>query len=387
MTTLTGPSAFVPIRNIWLLQIYASKLYQDGLIQNSEVEDPGVDLPELASTLLCDAVQHCLRKGPARDFVVISRDVTRVRGRIDVLSTTRRSLFQKGRVACTFDELSIDNPENQLLRHALDHAARLVESTRRRSPVAQRCRHLARTLIDMGVHPRTIPPVLPRQVGRRALAHQSAAVAAALLVLEMTVPDDSAHGVHLLQSPVYSEEALRKLFEKALVGLYLHHLEPAGWRIKGAEKLTWHATGETGLLPTMQTDISMYTPEGDKIIADAKFTGMTDTYRNKEILKPQHLYQLHSYISQDGASSGAAPVAGLLIYASMGVDLFASMNINGHAFRCATVDLTADGPTIRRQALKATGGLTSTVATMSENPGEIHGSTVASRSTQNGNCA
>ncbi|AJK69517.1 5-methylcytosine restriction system specificity protein McrC [Corynebacterium marinum] len=359
MTTVPGPSSFVPIRNIWLLQVYASKLYQDGLIRNTEIEDPGVDLPHLATALLCDAVQRSLRKGLARDFVDASDDISRVRGRIDLLSTKRRSLLQKGRVACTFNELSVDTPENRLLRHALDSATRLVErahhtaTTTEQSSLIQRCRHLSRTLVDIGVHPRDIPAVIPPAVGRRTLAHHAAALAAARLVLDMALPDDSAPGTHHLQRPVYSEESLRKLFEKALVGIFRHHLHPEGWTIKGAERLYWNATGQTELLPSMKTDISMYTPEGNKIIADAKFTGITSLHNKKEILKSENLYQLHAYLTQSPTVPGKPPTAGVLIYASMGADLHATMLIGGHPFRCATVDLTADGPTIRKQAIAA----------------------------------
>ena len=353
MKPVVGPSSFVPVRNIWLLQVYASKLYQDGLIQNSDVEDPGVDLPHLASALLCDAVQRCLRKGLSRDFMATSRDTSRVRGRIDLLSTERRSLLRKGRVACTYNELSADTPGNRMLRHALDVAAQLTGSTPGGASLSQRCRHLSRLLVDSGVDPRKPSAPAPPTPDRRVLPHHAAASAAAQLVLDLVVPDLSAHGTRLLQSPIYSEEALRKLFEQALVGIYRHHLKPSGWRIKGAEKLTWNAEGETGVLPSMQTDISMFTPEGDKIIADAKFTGMTVTHRNKEILKPHHLYQLHAYITQSPTPEDALPTGGVLIYASVGADLRSTMRIGDNPFRCCTVDLTSDGPTIRNQALAA----------------------------------
>lgn len=97
---VSGPSAFVPIRNIWLLQIYASRLYQQGLITDSALEDPGVSPQVLAARILCDAVQDRLRSGLNRGFTRSSGTLSRVRGRIDILNSERHSLFEKGRVAC-----------------------------------------------------------------------------------------------------------------------------------------------------------------------------------------------------------------------------------------------------------------------------------------------
>ena len=60
-STVSSPQPediYVPIRSVWMLQLYASQSFIDGHISNASVEDAGVELPELIGTMLCDAVER-----------------------------------------------------------------------------------------------------------------------------------------------------------------------------------------------------------------------------------------------------------------------------------------------------------------------------------------
>ena len=54
--------------------------------------------------------------------------LTRVRGRIDILTTEARLLLSRGEVFCRFHDLTMDTPRNRLVRAALDLMARLVKA-------------------------------------------------------------------------------------------------------------------------------------------------------------------------------------------------------------------------------------------------------------------
>lgn len=357
---VSGPSAFVPIRNIWLLQIYASRLYQQGLITDSALEDPGVSPQVLAARILCDAVQDRLRSGLNRGFTRSSGTLSRVRGRIDILNSERHSLFEKGRVACEFNEVTVDTPANQYLRHALDTASILL---RRLSPslvdpkdsptdLAHRCSSLSRMMVQMGVSPRVIPTAPPR-VSNRLTARDSLALDAAHLIVHLQLPVDQS-GTRKFRQPFHTEEQLRILFEAALVGLYRFHLTPLGWQVRGGEVLQWQVEGDIDELPQMKTDITLLTPTGRKIVVDAKFTGITKRHFNKERLKSSYLYQLYAYLmSQNGRGEDWDDAAGVMIHASLGEHREVSMTIQGHPMRFSTVDLTGNASTIRTEALSA----------------------------------
>ena len=54
-------TADIPLRNIWLLMLYASDLYYLPQIRKTGVEDNPEDLPDLIAELLCDSVERRLR--------------------------------------------------------------------------------------------------------------------------------------------------------------------------------------------------------------------------------------------------------------------------------------------------------------------------------------
>ena len=70
------------------------------------------------------------------------------------------------------------------------------------------------------------------------------------------------------------------------------------------------------------------------------------------------MYQLYAYLrsqERDGDPLSARS-AGVLLYPSLGADLSESAVIQGHRVTFATVDLAADGQTIRGQLLSILDG-------------------------------
>ena len=58
------------------------------------------------------------------------------RGRVDALRTERRHLLQRGKIACSFDELTTDTPRNRYVRAALGHLHRMVSDNELRRRAA-----------------------------------------------------------------------------------------------------------------------------------------------------------------------------------------------------------------------------------------------------------
>ena len=124
----------IPVRNIWWLMLYASDLGKDAQPSNLASEDLPEEIPDLVAEILVKAVEQ--RQRPTQHWLSEKEAVvSRVRGRIDHLKTSRRQLLARGQVACRFEELSIDTPRNRYVRAALDKVSRLV----RRSELANRC--------------------------------------------------------------------------------------------------------------------------------------------------------------------------------------------------------------------------------------------------------
>src|SRR5580704_11409066 len=132
----------IPVRNLWLLMLYASDLTRVRGTFDAIVDEDINDIPDLIARLLTNAVERRLRRNFTRGYCHREKVVTRVRGRINFLTTESRQLLSKGEVFCRYEELTVDTPRNRLVRAALDLMARLVQN----HDLIRRCRALTATL-------------------------------------------------------------------------------------------------------------------------------------------------------------------------------------------------------------------------------------------------
>ena len=105
----------IPVRNLWLLMLYASPLFRE--IESSKtvaVEANPDEIPDLAARLLCRRVECRIRRNLHYGYRTRKAEVNRVRGRINYLATERRGLLKRGKVACCFEELTTDNANKAL---------------------------------------------------------------------------------------------------------------------------------------------------------------------------------------------------------------------------------------------------------------------------------
>ena len=143
-TPTSGFVGRIPVRNIWLLLLYASRLYRElPASRRVELEDAPDDIPHLVAEILTNAVERRLRRNLSHGYQRQRADLSRVRGRIDLFRTERQQLLQRGRVACVFDELTVDTPRNRYVKAALTHIADVVSKLANDLDLERRCRDLA----------------------------------------------------------------------------------------------------------------------------------------------------------------------------------------------------------------------------------------------------
>lgn len=346
----------IPVRNIWLLLLYASDLFRLRGRDAVDLEDNPDDLPDLVAEILADAVEERQRRHLSLGYRVRKADLNRVRGRIDVLATERRRLLLRGLVACKFDELTIDTPRNRFVRAALEGISRLV----RQPALRRRCRKLAVDMKLMGVS--GTPPTRHQMSSDRFGRHDAGdryMVAAAKLAFELALPTEVS-GRHALALPDREERWARRLFERAVGGFYRVVLSFRGWRVSTGGALTWEVEeatpGVNRILPNMRTDIVLDERQsGRRIVIDTKFTSLLKSGWYRDVtLSSAYLYQIYAYLrSQVGRGDRSADHAeGLLLHPAVGESVDESAVIQGHRIRFATVDLAASTSAIREQLLR-----------------------------------
>jgi 5-methylcytosine-specific restriction enzyme subunit McrC len=278
-----------------------------------------------------------------------------VRGRIDLLTTERHRLLDRGKIACRFDELSIDTARNRFVRAALEEISGIV----RRDALAHRCRSLAASLIRMGVtgdRPSRGEVSIDR-FGRHD-ADDRAMVSAAHLAFNLALPTEAAGAKHL-SLPDREITWIRKLYEKGIAGFYDVALSDKGWCVEAGKTMGWliekKSPGIDKILPSMRTDIILdNSVAGHRIVIDTKFNSVvTRGWYRQETLRSGYVYQIYAYLrsQEDNCDPLAENATGLLLHPSVGDMVNEAVVIQNHEIRFATVDLGATTKEIREQLL------------------------------------
>lgn len=353
----------IPVRNIWLLMLYASDLFKIRRDRdNQSQEENPEDIPNFVAEILAKLVEERHRRHLSFGYRERHAVLNRVRGRIDTLETERKRLLSRGLVACRFEDMTVDTARNRFVRAALETISLLVV---RNDGLAHHCRNLANGMKMAGVAGN--PPTL-RQIGAERFARHDMMdrdmVAAAMLAFDLALPTESV-GTVSLPRPDRDKRWIRRLFERAVGGFYEVVLSPHGWRVRTGKRMKWQVDSKKRtprakeILPGMQTDIELdreYQESRRRIVIDTKFSPITtlNQYRSEKILN-KHLYQIYAYLrsQEDDEDPFSNHAEGLLLHPSVGVSVDESVVIQGHRIRFATVDLAADTRTIREDLLRA----------------------------------
>ena len=365
-TAPVGTIGRIPVRNIWLLMLYASDLYRElPKARRVAVEDVPDDLPNLVAEMLAHAVERRLRRNLSFGYRRRRADLNRVRGRIDLLRTERRQLLKRDRVACSFDELTVDTPRNRFVRAALDLLVGIVSDRN----LAHRCRAASMSMERAGV---TADLSLERRRPRMSISHlgrldadDRKMLAAARLAFDLALPTEDIGTSHLA-SPDRDERWARRLFERAVGGFYAVVLSHQGWQLYPGKWIKWPveqgSPGIDAVLPSMQTDIVLerrthddQPSVGNRIVIDTKFTSIVKSGQyDTQTLSSGYIYQMYAYLRSQERDDDPRSLdsTGVLLHPAIECGFDESAKIQGHEIRFATVNLAADTQTIRSQLLR-----------------------------------
>ena len=345
----------IPIRNLWLLMLYASDLCRYLGARKVAAEDNPEDIADLVAELLCHEVEKRLRRNLSYGYESKVAVMSRVRGRINMLVNESRRLLEKGKVCCRFDELTIDTPRNRYVSSALASLMKLdIKST-----LAHRCKGLIQSLERLGVS--KVKPTnysLRSEIfGRHDIGDQKM-VAAADLAFSLALPTEFA-GQYNLMSPDTQQEWLRKLFEKAMAGFYEVTLDKSQWQVSAGERLHWQVLDKSSIidaiLPQMQTDIIIRNEvSGQRLVIDTKFNSVTTKSLYREAsLRSNYIYQMYAYLrSQEKIDDhNSLTSTGMLLHPTVDEDLTEVVNVQGHPIWFCTVNLGESAINIRKRLL------------------------------------
>lgn len=334
----------IPIQNIYYLLCYA----WDKLAEKDVVAVEAIDtttLADLFARVLINGTNHLLKRGFDRGYVSQHEWTGRLRGRICFQEAISRNATVTGRLPCDFDELSYNVLHNRILKATMRRLIRTQGLAAECSEgLTQLCR-LFSDIQDIELSSRVFGQV---QLHRNNQFYDFLLKVCELIYRNLLVTEKP--GTSKFMDFVQDKRQMAILFENFVRTFYRVHTD---FRVKREDIYwRWIAADQVaaGLLPKMQTDISL-TSASRKIIIDCKFTPeATQQHYEAETLRSSHVFQINAYMDNlEGEWADTCEM--MLLYPTVDSPLLADYTHKGHRIHIRTINLNQPWQSIHQDLL------------------------------------
>jgi 5-methylcytosine-specific restriction enzyme subunit McrC len=319
----------IPIQNIYFLLCYAwDKLEEKNIVEVDAID--ATTLADLFARVLINGTNHLLKRGFDRGYVSQHEWTGRLRGRVCFQEAIRRNATATGRLPCDFDELSYNVLHNRILKATFQ---RLIQSNGLAAECSEKLTQLCRLfsgIEDIELSSRLFGQV---QLHRNNQFYDFLLKVCELIHRNLLV--DEQPGASKFMDFVRDKRQMAILFEHFVRTFYRVHT--SFWVKREDIYWLWSTTDQVaaGLLPKMQTDISL-TSATRKIIIDCKFTPeATQRHYEAEKLRSAHLYQINAYMDHQTFAGCEM----MLLYPTVDSPLSANFTHKGHKISIRTINL------------------------------------------------
>jgi len=331
----------IPIGNIFYMLAYTFRALTRKHFENLRGEDfKGME--DLLAEILAIGISAQVKQGLYREYRPRTEDLPGLRGKLSLTGTLANRFRQKPLLCCEFDELTEDNPYNQILKTTMEYLARhpLVAKSRQEK-LQKLLPHFKRVA--------TLPHLaLPwsRLVFQRNNRTYQFLLELCRFVWDELLLTETAETAKT--GPLQNDQKLCALYENFIRAYYNRHYPSLHASKKGIRWDLDPGSARPPALPAMETDITL-THGGRTLIIDAKFYGRAMQERwGKETFHSANLYQIYAYVkNEDRERTGA--VSGMLLYAKTreAAAPDSQISIAGNCFEIRTLDLSGDFQIIR----------------------------------------
>jgi 5-methylcytosine-specific restriction enzyme subunit McrC len=331
------------IKNIYYMLTYAYQV----LRQTNYKEIAGEDfenIHDLFAAILFKGVAQQLKQGLYREYVTKTESLPVMRGKLNLPGTINNELQRKQELSCEYDELSVNNLCNRILKTAM------VALVRQKTVSAENKAALRRVLPFFGL----IDIIEPCAVKwstiwfQRSNQNYRMLINICYFILDgMLLSTDNGK----YKMAEFSDEHMHRLYEHFILAYYKYHFKLIR---SSSAQIHWNLDdGKTEFLPIMQTDITLE-HRGRVLIIDAKYYGKTmQTHFDKHTIHSGNLYQIFTYVkNRDKGNTGE--VGGILLYAKTQESITPDSDfvMGGSKISVKTLDLNLPFMEISRQLNK-----------------------------------
>ena len=296
----------IPIKNIFYMLCYAWNVLA---VADDEMKISGDDYDDaynLLARVFSHGVSRLIRSGFYRAYVERKEELPAVRGKILLQDSVNAMSVQRTRLVCEYDEYSLDNSFNRILKYTIDALLRnqSIDAETRKTLKKQ-------SAFFDGVNGQA-PTKENRQ---RIIFSQSSASYRLLINIAVMLYDNTAvneENGEITFKDFFRQEQMQTVFEKFILNFYKLHLGKEKNYHVHAPKINWHiaenAAEVWGGLFTVddnpgdrRTDIVIENKSsGVQMIFDAKYYKQTfvNAYMNSDDrrISVGHLNQLRGYL-------------------------------------------------------------------------------------------
>jgi len=331
------------ILNIYHMLSYAYQSLQQDSFREIETETFD-NVLDLFAAIIAKGITKQLKQGLSREYITFQDNLCVLRGKINLRESMLMRMSEDRRLACSYDELSVNHHMNQILKTAAWYLICSGDVKRENRDALKRAYMLFLSEIDV---------LQIAEINWRKLHyHRNNAAYRMLMDVCYFVLHDllltTSDGSYKL-ARFFDDQRMSMLFERFILEYFKKHhdiYKPSSKQIR------WDTESDTGYLPNMQSDIMLSKGRGHKkLIIDAKFyrTILQSQYETEK-LRSDHLYQIFAYVkNEDKGQTGL--VDGVLLYAKTeeGAPPNKDYVIGGNRIAIRTLDLNIHFGSIRNQ--------------------------------------
>lgn len=324
------------IHNIYYMLAYAFRYFRFNMLDEIKGEKFD-DIQGLFAEILIRSVSNLIKQGLYRTYVSQEGALPVIRGKIELLKTYEVQKNRPLRAYCLYDELSFNNPYNQIIKTTLQNLVRCsnVDANRKDS-----IRQLLRYFVSI----ETIS-LASVQWNRFVFDNNNQSYQFLINFCrfiheeKLKTTEEGEYKIKTL-----SDDRMERLFEKFVLEYYRrHHPETK----PHAAQIGWDIIEEESamsIIPIMQTDIMLTIGERTLIIDTKYYSQTLQSNFDKEKIHSNNLYQIYTYVmEQDKDRTGK--VDGMLLYAKTQEEIVPDGQMKrktGHLLYFSTLDLNQD---------------------------------------------
>ena len=293
---------------------------------------------DLFAEILSKGVAYLLKQGLHKEYVLKKDTISTLRGKLNLQETIKERISQRTNLACEYDELTINNVFNQIIKTTVG----ILIS---KSDIRNKRRNNLKRLMLFFDSVDNIDQSLIRwnllRYDRNTRTYQMIHSLCYFILQNLLLSTEEGN----TKMPQLSDEHMNLLFQRFVMEYYKkHHPEYKA----SAKQIKWNfddcVVNTSSILPIMQSDITLTLGERTLIIDTKYYSKNLQEHFGKFTINSPNFYQIHTYVmNEDRGHIGN--VDGMLLYAKTTADIQPDGNFktsDGNILMVRTLDLTKE---------------------------------------------